>query len=256
MGKLHELLAVEKTVTAAAEKLFQDTLGKFQRVDSFFQGNVKTLAMLSDSPENKAMERAARTEKVLPTTVPATLDYAMDFWAKAEDVLFQKNKTNQSAAADLEFEGKVIAEAVPVDELMGLEARLTKLRGLFATIPTLDASRNWVLDSNAAQKGTWVAASEDVTSKTEKVIDAKVLYEATEKHPAQVKEFSKDVVVGTFNVKNFSGAITAAQKARILEICDGLITEAKKSRVRANNIDACNDKIGQSLVDIMLSALK
>lgn len=256
MGKLHELLAVEKTTTAAAEKLFQDTLGKFQRVDSFFQGHIKTLAMLIDTPENKAMERAARAEKVLPTTVPTTLDYALDFWAKSEDVLFQKNKTNQSAAADLEFEGKVIAKVVPVDELMGLEARLMKLRGLFATIPSLDASRNWILDPNAAQVGTWVAAAEDVSSKTEKIIDAKVLYEATEKHPAQVKEFSKDVVVGTFITKNFSGAVTAAQKARILEITDLLIAEAKRSRVRANNIDACNDKIGKTIVDIFMSALK
>ncbi len=256
MGKLHEILAVEKTITSAAEKLFQDTLGKFQRVDSYFQGHLKTLKMLNDSPENKALENAARAEKILTTTVPETLKYQLGFWVKAEDILYQKNKTNQSAMADLEFEGRVIAQALPVDELMGLEARLEKLRGLFTTIPTLDASRNWVKDTNAAQTGTFVAANEEISSKTEKIVDAKVLYEATDKHPAQVKEFSKDIVVGSFVVKNFSGAATAIQKARLLEIVDGLIAEVKRSRVRANNIDVVNTGIGQTIADLFLGVFE
>ena len=254
-AKLHELLAVEKTVTGATEKLMTETAEKFKKPDTYFQGSIKTLQMLEDSTANKALEATSRTVKELATTVPMTLQYLFQFWVKSEDVLFQKNKTNQSAKADVEFRGKVLATDVPVDELMGLEFRLEKMRGLIATAPTLDASVKWMKDVNSGEYA-WVSAEDDQTVKTEKRAKAVVLYEATDKHPAQVKEISEDVVVGKFINKKFSGAITAVQKADAMALIDELVGEVKRARVRANNIDASTDKIGGVITGLIMDVFK
>ena len=42
MAALHELLAVEKTLSEQFKRLFQDTMQKFGK-EEYFQGHVKTL---------------------------------------------------------------------------------------------------------------------------------------------------------------------------------------------------------------------
>jgi hypothetical protein len=115
MGKLHELLAVEKTKVNASNKLLQDTLHKFKKPE-YFSGHVKSLKMIEDSEQNRAVQDSAYDVRNLPTTVVETLEYAFKFWAESENVLYQKNKTNQYAMADLMYNGAVVAKDVPVDE--------------------------------------------------------------------------------------------------------------------------------------------
>jgi len=254
MSKLHEVLAVEKTRNTAATNLLDETSNKFHK-DQFFSGHIKTLKMLVDSPENAAIEEAARDEKALPTTVPETLEYVLDFWAQAEDVTFAKNKTNQIANADLIFRGQVLVPNVPVDELLGLETRLQTLRNVMDRIPTLDASKEWSLADNG-RKGQYVSVGEEVTSKTEKTMTAVVLYEATEKHPAQIEKVTADKVVGTFKRRLSSGAATSKQKADVIAILDELLVEAKQARQRANSVEVINEKIGHKITDLIMSAFK
>lgn len=255
MGKLHELLAVEKTRTNAAVKLMQDTAQKFSKSE-MFSGQVKSLSMLEESAQNKALETAAYEARELPTTVAETLEYALNFWAKAEDVIMQKNCTNQLAVADLVYRGKTIATAVPVDELLGLESRLEALRKTMEGMPTLSAAISWESDSNSGRNGAWKAKEVDKTIKTEKTTVPVVLYEATKEHPAQVKEVSQDKTVGTFSTIKFSGGATSAQKAEVITIIDELIAEAKQSRMRANSIEAVQRTIGQDLVALIMEPFK
>jgi hypothetical protein len=255
MTKLHELLAVEKTRTNAAQKLMQDTMQKFSKSE-MFSGGVKTLKMIEDSPQNKAIEAAAQEQRELPTTVAETLEYAMNVWAQAEDVLMQKNCTNTIAVADIEYQGSVIASAVPVDELLGLESRLESLRKIMEGMPTLSAAVAWEPDTNSGRKGAWQARDVDTTTKTEKTMVPVVLYEATDKHPAQVKEVSQDKTVGTFKLVKFCGGATSAQKAETLAAIDELIGAVKQARMRANSVEAVNRKIGQDIVAIVMKAFK
>lgn len=254
MSKLHEILAVEKTRTLAANKLLDETMTKFAK-DQYFSGHIKTLKMLIDSPENAAIEEAARDEKALPTTVQETLEYVFDFWAQAEDVTYAKNVTNQVANADLLFRGQVLASKVPVDELLGLETRLHSLRVVMDRIPTLDASKEWALADNG-RKGQYVSLGEEVTSKTEKTMTAVVLYEATDKHPAQIEKVTADKVVGTFKRRLSSGAATSKQKADVIAILDELLVETKQARQRANSVEVINEKIGKKITDLIMSAFK
>ena len=128
MSKLHELLAAEKTPTGAWNSLYEDTLKKFKNPTHFFDGHSKSLAMIEDSDANKAVEAQAREEKPVTTTVYETLEYALDLYGKAEDLQFQKNETNRKAVGTVMWKGAVLLKDMPVDELLGLEARLTKIR--------------------------------------------------------------------------------------------------------------------------------
>jgi hypothetical protein len=253
MAQLHELLAVEKGLLTQLSVLTADTAGKFQK-EQFFKGHNKTLKMIADSPENQALEVSNTEFKALPTTVVETLEYYAEHWAKAEDIIFRKNKTNQSAASDLYFGGAVIAREVPVDELLGLEVRLTNLRGMLTQMPTLDASKVWDADTSTGRTA-WKARNPDVTTKTEKKTTPVVLYEATDKHPAQIKEINQDVVVGTNTTISYSGAATSLQKAQVLRNVDELIGEVKKARMRANTSVAVEDSIGDTLISRILAPL-
>lgn len=233
MGKLHELLAVEETVVSAAEKLIAETNEKFNKHTEFFTGAVRTLERLKDSPEDKAIEAAQRKAKELPTDVPDTLHYIFPYIEKALDLKLSKHLTNQKAVGDIEVDGVVIAAGVPVDFLLDLEKAIPRWRQMYAAMPTLDPSRAWV----AERKGVWKSKEAQTASQTEKIMYPVVMAEATDKHPAQVKEATKDIVVGTFKQIDFSGAATSQQKADILALCDKLLAAVKQARMRANSTE-------------------
>lgn len=249
--KLHEILSVEKQQSSQVSVLIQDTLQKFGK-DHYFRGWVKRLKLIKDSPDNSAIEAAGSDTREVVTTVSETIDYLLKHWAVSEDIQFRKNKANQMAKADITLGTKVISD-IPIDELMGLEARLTKLREVFQAVPTLDATKAW--ESSQVKTGVLKSVIDDVTTKTEKVFTAVTLYEATKEHPAQVKEVSKDEVVGTFITTHFSGAVTSLQKANALERIDDLIGEIKKARMRANCQEVPKAEIGEELAKYLLEPL-
>lgn len=248
--KLHEILAAEKSVTSKATLLLQETLTKLGK-GHFFEGHLKTLTMIQEGPTKAAIEAAAREHKALPTTVQDTLNYTMASWANAENLLATKNLTNQSAKADIMIGATKLAEGVPIDELMGLENRLVELRKIFHAVPTLDASKVW-------KKGdlpfTYLAEPE-IATKTDKTIDAKVLYPATDKHPAQVKEYSYDETVGQFTRVITSGATTTYAKAEALTRLDDLIVAVKQARTRANDIPATKLNVGSAIADYLMEPI-
>jgi hypothetical protein len=252
VAKLHELLAAEKTVLSATDLLVKDVENKFSKAQ-YFEGSDKTLTLINDSPVKDATEKAARETRPLTTTVPDTLQYMLASWVKAEDLLFQKNKTNCSALASIEFEGQTLIEGVPVDELMGLENRLVTLRTVLQKMPTLDSSKKWVVD--ASRDHGWKTEVPETAVKTEKDVQSVVLYAATDKHPAQIEKITKDIVVGYFDQTKFSGAVTSRAKADALRNIDTLIAEVKRSRTRANNVDIEVVNVGQILVNLIMQPL-
>lgn len=251
MAKLHELLAAEKTVTSSWTTILGETLEKMKK-PAMFEGETVSLKMIEESESNAAVEAAARVNKQMPTTVPATLEYALSLFAKAEDVQFQKNKTNTVAKADIEFRGKTLASDVPVDELMGLESRLEKIRQIFLDMPTLDATKAWTWNSG---ENCWMGPEEH-TTKTDKKVYGVTLHPATDKHPAQVHTATEDKAIGKFTKVKRSGNITAVQKSEAILAVDELIAECKKARQRANNVDLVPATIGKTLVDILLAPIR
>lgn len=255
MSKLHELLAAEKTPTGAWNQLIEDTIKKFKNPDHFFHGHSKSLHMIEDTPANQAVQDQAREEKPVTTTVYETLEYALDIFAKAEDLQYQKNATNRKAAGTVLWRGVPILVDLPVDELLGLEARLGRIRQLFADIPTLDATKHWHLANNIGAYVHEINFPEE-TTKTEKLVVPVVMSGATDKHPAQVQAVSKDVVVGKFTTIKRSGAATAIQKAEAIKRIDELLVEVKQARMRANETEVDAGNIASTLVTLILEPLE
>jgi len=153
------------------------------------------------------------------------------------------------------WKGAPLLVELPVDELLGLEARLVRIRQLMVDMPTLDATKYWV---DAPQFGThtWETKYAEDTTKTEKQVVPVELAAATKEHPAQVQAVGRDVVVGKFTTVRRSGAATAVQKADAIKRVDELMVEVKQARMRANETTAVNDKIAQKLIDLLLEPLK
>lgn len=255
MRILHEILAVEKVKNEAADTLLRETGDKFGK-PHFFQGFKKSLNMLKESPENTAIENAGAENRALPTTVYDTLEYMLGIWAEAEDIQFMKNVANTKALADITLaSGLEVAKGVPVDELLGLEARLGKIKGLFLRMPTIDAAVEWVQDQDAG-KHVFRTKHPTVTTKGEKKIYPVILHPATDKHPAQVREASKDETVGTFTKIEWSGAVTAVQKSEAIKRVDDMINAVKAARMRANKMEVEERRIGAKLVELLLEPLK
>jgi hypothetical protein len=120
------------------------------------------------------------------------------------------------------------------------------------SMPTLNAAVSWSEDAQSGRKGQWVIDQPEITTKTEKVTTPVILYAATDKHPAQIKEVTVDKTIGTFRLIKTCGAATSAQKAEVLSVIDDLISEVKQSRMRANSVEASTDRIGRKIVDIIM----
>lgn len=255
MTKLHELLAAEKTPLASWNTLFEETLSKFKNPGSYFSGHSKSLKMIEENPANAALEASARDEKALATNVYDTLEYAFTIYAKHEDLQYQKNATNRVATGTVMWRGKPLLSDMPVDELLGLEARISKIKQLVLAAPTLDASKHWT-ENPQLGKFVWETKSPEETTKTEKVMTPVVMAPATDKHPAQVQAVTKDVVVGKYTTIHRSGACTAVQKSEAIKVMDELLIEIKQARMRANETEATKDKIAQRLIDIILQPFK
>lgn len=252
MPKLHEVLAAEKTVAGAWNTMLDETTKKMANAH-FFEGHTKSLKMIEDSEGNAAVEAAASDNRVVPTNVHDTLDYALKIFANAENLQASKNFTNAVAKADVMFRGAPILTGLPVDELLGLEARLGKIRGIYVAIPTLDAGKAWTLDPAT---GNWVAEPEH-TVKSEKIMVPVTLAPATDNHPAQVKEASKDNPVGRFTTIKRSGAVTALQKADAIKLIDELLVEIKQARMRANETQVVpNTDVGNVLFNVLMAPFK
>jgi hypothetical protein len=250
MAKLHELLAAEKTRTGSWNAMHADTLSKFKKSAHYFDGHSRRLQMLEDSPANRAIEAGQVENKPVITTVYETLKDALDVFAKAEDLQFQKNLTKHRAAGTVMWQGEAYLKDVPIDQLLGLESRITKLRELWETIPTQDATRTW---THNPDMGTGVyEASLEETEKTEKQAVPVTLAQPTKEHPAQVQLISKDVTVGRFTTQRRTGAATAQQKYDALKQIDDLLVEIKAARQRANETPAEDGRLGHKLAELLL----
>lgn len=250
MPKLHEVLAAEKTRMAAWNAVMEETRKKFAD-RHYFEGHVKTLRMIEESEGNKAIEDQARESKPVITTVYETLEYLLDLYSTAEDLQYDKNDTNRHAVGTVMWEGQPLFTDLPVDELLGLENRLGKLRELFLVIPTVDASRQWQRSSSSGTHG-WVALPPEDTTKTEKQVIPVVLHEGTKEHPPQVQAIHKDVVVGRFTTVRYSGSATALQKAEGIKRIDALLVEVKQARMRANETEVHHRNLAETLVRLLL----
>lgn len=250
MPKLHETLAAEKTRTGSWNAMYADTLDKFKKRAHFFEGHSRRLQMFEDNKANEAIAAGQLEDKPVITTVYETLKDALDVFAKSEDLQLAKNLTKHRAVGTVYRNGEPFLVDMPIDELLGLEARITQIKILWESIPTQDATRTWTANPDIG-KGIYEAALEE-TEKTEKQAIPIELHPGTKEHPPQAQLISKDVIVGKFSTRRRTGAATAQQKFEALEQINDFLTEIKQARQRANQTEVVDGKLGQKIVSLLL----
>jgi hypothetical protein len=165
------------------------------------------------------------------------------------DVTLTKEAANTQAKADIEIDGFSLAIDVPVTYLLTLEKELVHLRTIVAKLPLLDPAENWSHDGTS---GVWVS-EEKVTTRTNKVPRAIVLYDATDKHPAQVEKVHEDKLVGYWTTKTFSGRIPQERREVLVKRVDKLIDAVRTARQRANTITVTDRHIGVDIFAYLLA---
>lgn len=244
MSKLHEILAVETDQEGAFKKVIEEAVGTFTKRADHFMGQNKKLIMFDDSKQNENLEE----NKEIVTTVLDKLKYVSDYVVRYLDIVYQKEKTNQLACADLIIDDKVIAKQLPATYLLGLESKLKFVRSMYEAIPTLAPGTKWK-ENNKLGNGVYEAVLDDKL-KTAKSFMHKILVPATDKHPAQVEKWEEQIPVGRYTTSVQCGMLTPAQKSVLIGKVDKLIQACKTARQRANCQEVVTDAtIGKVLID-------
>lgn len=241
--KLHQAIAIEKTVRSDAERAFTSAYHTIQKPD-LMSGLTKTYAPTVDG------EVALPSESVKVQTVTAdVVDGVSKVLVRLFDFTATKDTTNQHAVADLIVDGNVLATGLSVSTLLFLEKKIVDLTTFVGKLPTLDPARDW---AESDQPGVFKAADIQ-TSRAKKIPRNHVKSPATDKHPAQVELYYEDVIVGTWTTRLFSGAIPASRKAVLLARLHQLAVATKAARESANQVDVVERKFGDALMGWLLA---
>lgn len=242
--KLHQLIAVEKTVQKTGEDAFTRAYQAAQKPDPF-AGIIKTYQPLDD----EGYVFPGESKKVLATS-EGLLSSAQTALEQLFDHVASKDNANRDASADIVVNGVTLVTNVSVPTLLWLEKRLVSIREFLVKLPTLDPAENWILDENT---GTW--RSEPYrTAKQNKKTSFKSIAAATKEHKEQVAQVQEDVIEGTWTTVKLSGAMPATRRNALINRTDELAKAVKVAREEANSIEVTPVSIGNPLLNYLFGA--
>lgn len=242
--QLHEILAVQRDLEGAKDRILNESRTLFGKRAQAFQGMVRSYSPLEEGGETFPAE-----DEQMITTVLERLLYTTKYCTRFMDCMTSLEATNAHASADVVVDGEVLLKAVPAQALLNLESRLKEFRGVLDAVPTLDQKKEWHTD--ATQNNVYVSNLEE-SHRSLKETKYVVVVPATEFHPAEIREKAEVVRKGTWTVKHFSGMITPLYKSRMIERCDNLLRAVKKARQRANQEEIVTRKVGDTLFKYIL----
>ncbi len=224
MTKLNQILSVEKRTKGHAHKEITAVHQSLAKA-GLLAGFVKTYRAKDEDGETFPPE--SQRVQVNATEALGRVERALQ---DLFDVSFQRDEANCRARADIVVDGRVILEDVPATFLLFLEKQIGDIHTLLGQAPVLDAAEDWSLDPNSSLYKT--APTETV--RTKKVQRPIVLYDATEKHPAQTQLITEDVSIGTWSTVRQSGALPLPKRQALVDRCDRLLKAVKFAREEAN----------------------
>jgi hypothetical protein len=236
MAKLNQIIAVSNQKKAdfksEATKIYQ-----VMQKPTLFEGLDRNYQAKDDADE----KLPAESQKV-QFNVKSLLEQLEAPFVNMADVVCTQDLGNQQARANIEVDGKILCNDVPVTTLLFLEKQLTDLNTLVSAIPVLSVSDNWIKADNNMS-----VSNEVVTHRTKKVQKPIVLYQATPEHPAQTQLITEDIVAGYWHTKKISGAISYDDKTKMLKRLSKLKEAVILAREQANSQPCEDKKIGKEL---------
>lgn len=243
MVNLCKIVAVEKGVKTRTETELTRVYHLAQKGE-LFAGLARSYTPKDDDgdalpPENQII--AAKADDLVAGFAEAQIVFS--------NVIATKDWGNCNAVADIVVDGQTIVENVPVTYLLFLEKKLTEVKAFISKLPVLPATENWTWDD---QLLCWRSEPAG-TTKTRKIPDVQVLYEATDKHPAQVQPFTRDEVVGTWTTVKFSSAYPASKIAELSARATKMLEAVKFAREQANMTETPQVKIAEDIFGYIFS---
>lgn len=243
MTKLNQILAVEKGEKNKSHEAVSALHAKAQKPE-LYEGRVRTYTPNTEDGEQLPDER-----QVIQLNSDNVLQQFADALTPLWDVTATKDYTNSSTAfADIVVDNHVLLSKVPVTYLLFLEKQLNDVETFIAKLPTLDASQKWSYDANQqcfATDKTW-------QNRAKKVKENHLKAAATDKHPAQVEVYEKDVIVGRFEQIRFSGALPVSKKESLLVKVRKLKNAVLFAREQANSVGAQQQEVAKVLFGYVL----
>ena len=228
MQKLMQVLATEKAAKNGAENEFTAIFRDVQKPD-LVNGFIKTY-----KPRNEDDEVFQPEKKLVQVRVDEQIKTLQRTLIDLFDVTATKDFANQRAVADVLVDGKPILQKVPATHLLFIEKKLVDLIGFAKKLPILDPADVWTKDG---AQGLSVAEPSK-TYKTKKVAKHDVVVPPTKEHPAQVRDFTEDVIAGEWTTIKQSGALTRERALTIIAQAEKLARAVKYAREEANTVEA------------------
>jgi hypothetical protein len=239
MTKINQLLAIEKGLKNKTLRVETDLYHDLDKKPLFAGLSRKYTPKDEEDGDRLPPESVAVQFKATDI-----IDQLVQSLSRLIDVTATKDAANTGAKADVVVDGAVIAADVPVTTLMFFEKKIEELAAFIKRLPVLDPTSEWTYDPN---RSVFVAAPVE-TVRTKKLPRNHVLAEATKEHPAQVQIFTEDVIVGTWEKTEFSGAMPADERNAIATRLEKLRTAVKFAREEANNTEVVDVHYGDSFL--------
>lgn len=238
MTKLNQILAIEKGKKTALHSEIT-TLHKATQKPQLVNGHHKVFM-----PKDEDGETFPDDVNRVQYQAKDVIDQIVDRLSALMNVTATKDWANCNARADIVLHGEVFLKQVPVTYMLFLEKELLDLHTFVTKMVELDPGEKWDLDPNSG-----LYRSEPVKkAKTKKLQKPIVLYDATDKHPAQTQLITEDVVIGHWKETKFSGAIPRPEKKKLLERIRELQDAVKFAREEANSIEAPEQSVGRKVL--------
>jgi len=228
MKRLNQVLAVESAIKKKREDEFTRIYQDVQKPD-LSAGFTKTYNAKDENGEKFPQE----TKRVQVRAQDALVT-AKNALQELFDITATKDATNTGAKADVVIDGTVVLSNVPATHLLFIEKRMASVIEFIKKLPVLAADESWEKDPALGLYRTQPVQ----TLKTKKTVDFKVVVPPTPQHPAQVKEVTEDVVVGSWSTVKYSGALPADEVKALLNRAEKVQRAVKSARQAANEVEA------------------
>lgn len=243
MTKLNQIIAIEKGVKARAAEVLTLAYHNLQKAP-LLSGIARVYRPRDDEGEQLPPESTRVQLRVQDTLVEVEAALTRLF-----DVVATKDWANTQARADVAVDGVTLVKDAPATYLLFLEKQLVDLGTFVRKLPTLDPAETWEYSD---QQDAWATVPVE-TTRTRKVPRNHVKAPATDKHPAQVEVYMEDVVVGFWKTTKFSGAVTAAERAKLVERVTKLAEAVKRARETANGTTVTDVTPGAAVLGYLFS---
>lgn len=239
--KQHQLIAVEKGEKDRANEAFAGAYHRLQQLQAM-TGISRRYKPDDEDGEDRPPEDH-RVQVKVADELTAIREGLTPYW----DLAASKDETNTRAKANVVVNGRSILDDVSVPTLLWLEKQLVDMRTVMGKLPQLDPSREWTYDPNTGA----YRSKEEKSISQKKIPRFQVMYDATDKHPAQIREYTDDVRVGEWTTTHYSGALPVDRIRTIQDRVATLLKAVQVAREEANSTTVVEKKIGDPIFDFL-----